>query len=131
MPLPDIFTDDPSEERLAGYFEELYEYLGAQGVPEDRLPNPWHVLSRVVRCIDAERLREWLDAYSGVEADPEHAILDEDDEEDDDVEDEPVEERPVRRRRRPSYLRILDSTRDDDPEPPGGPDEQAQGQEPT
>jgi hypothetical protein len=126
MPLPEIFTEDPNEERLAGYFEELYDYLLEEGVPEDRLPNPWHVLSRVVRCIDSERLREWLDAYSAVEADPDHDILETE------AEGEGTEPEPQRRmRRRPSYLRILDDARPDEPEPDPerGPDEPTQGQE--
>ena len=113
MPLPEIFTADASEERLAGYFEELYDYLQEEGVPEDRLPNPWHMLSRVVRCIDAELLREWLDAYCAVEADPDLSIL-----------DTPEEDRPTtrstKRGPRPPYLRMLDLRADGD----GDPDEE-------
>lgn len=103
MPLrsTDIFADDAKTERLAEFFDDLYGYLLESGVPEDRLPSPWHVLSRVVRCIDPELLREWLDAYSAVEADPDH-VPPEDDEED----DAPRPDRPPRRR--PSYLRALD-----------------------
>jgi hypothetical protein len=42
------------EERLAGYFESIYEALSVRGVPEDRLPTPWSVLSHVLDCVDYE-----------------------------------------------------------------------------
>ena len=88
MAIPDIFSDDAPTERLASYFEELYEYLVEQGVPEECLPSPWHVLRRVTKAIDHELLREWLDAYSAVESE-----ITEDDEEDDGIpteDDEPT-----------------------------------------
>jgi hypothetical protein len=104
MPIPSIFDGDPSTERLASYFEELYEYLLEQGVPEDCLPSPWHVLRRVTKAVDHELLREWLDAYVAVEGeeDPEG-----------DGDEEPSERSapvptPPRKRPAPSYLRALD-----------------------
>lgn len=105
MGIPDIFTEDPPTERLASYFEELYEYLVEQGVPEECLPSPWHVLRRVVKAIDHELLREWLDAYSAVEAEIE-------DDEDDDapVHSEHPSQAPSSRFR-PSYLRALETKR--------------------
>lgn len=103
MPLPEIFTNvDPSEEKLAGYFEEMYEYLIEEGVPEDRLPGPWHMLSRMVKCLDPELFREWLDAYAAVESEEQ----DLDDDEDDDVL-APYCPRPRPQRRRPEYLKAL------------------------
>ena len=104
MPLrsTDIFSDDPQTERLAEFFDDLYGYLLESGVPEDRLPTPWHVLSRAVRCIDPELLREWLDAYSAVESESEP------DDEDVDEDQAPPAEQPEPPRRRPSYLRALE-----------------------
>lgn len=115
MAIPDIFSDDPPTERLASYFEELYEYLVEQGVPEECLPSPWHVLRRVTKAIDHELLREWLDAYAAVEAEIE---------DDEDDEDEPFEgSRPRGRARpRPSYLVALDTAAFDDKKP--GPDDE-------
>jgi len=108
----DIFADDPKTERLAEFFDDLYGYLLESGVPEDRLPSPWHVLSRVVRCIDPELLREWLDAYSAVEGEPEDEDEDKDDEEACDEDEKPHrQQRPPRRR--PSYLRALETPRED------------------
>lgn len=101
MGIPE-FDADPQTERLASYFEDLYGYLLAQGVPEDCLPSPWHVLRRVTKAIDHELLREWLDAYVAVEADPDLAS------EDDDEDDEDPEPPRRRARPRPSYLRALD-----------------------
>ena len=115
MTLPDSFSDDPVTERLACYFEELYAYLLEEVVPEDCLPSPWHVLRRVTKAIDHEKLKEWLDAYVSVEA----IDQDEDDGENADPGDDdpdPSRERlPARRpKRRPSYLRALQG--DQDPE---------------
>lgn len=110
MPLPDIFEEGPpSEAKLARYFEEMYEYLIEEGVPEDRLPSPWHMLSRMVKCLDTELMREWLDAYVAIEA-----------EEDADSEDEDADldlsegrgQRP-KPKRRPSYLRALEASKED------------------
>lgn len=102
MPLPDIFSDgSPQDEKLAAYFEEMYEYLLDEGVPEDRLPSPWHVLSRIVKCIDHDLLREWLDAYVAVEAE----------EVEEEEESEPPRTGPrPKPKRRPSYLRAIDNT---------------------
>jgi len=114
MAIPDIFSDDPPTERLASYFEELYEYLVEQGVPEECLPSPWHVLRRVTKAIDQELLREWLDAYSAVESEIE------DDEDDDSVQDEESQPKPRGKKRpRPSYLRALETDPDPDPDPKG------------
>jgi len=103
--LPDNFSDDPVTERLACYFEELYAYLIEEGVPEDCLPSPWHVLRRVTQAIDHERLRGWLDAYVAVEAQAQ-----DDDEGDGERADprHPGSARPEVRRR-PSYLRALEA----------------------
>jgi len=109
--LPD-FSDDPVTERLACYFEELYAYLIEEGVPEDCLPSPWHVLRRVTQAIDHAKLRGWLDAYVAVEA--------QDEDETDDPETDsknpashrgsPGSARPDVRRR-PSYLKALDPSK--------------------
>ena len=105
MPVPDIFAEgDPSEAKLAGYFEEMYDFLLEEGVPEDRLPGPWHMLSRMVKCIDPELFREWLDAYVAVEAENSE---DEDDEDEDEVDSTP-QPRP-KPKRRPDYLRAIDT----------------------
>lgn len=125
MPVPDIFTEgSPQEEKLAGYFEEMYDYLMQEGVPEDRLPGPWHMLSRMVRCIDPELLRDWLDAYVAVEGEGD---LEEDE---DDTEAEPQAKARQPRRQRPSYLRAIDDTvaTEDEPLPDGeGPQTQTDG----
>jgi hypothetical protein len=102
MPIPQSFTDDPQTEKLASYFSEIYEFLIEEGVPEDRIPSPWHVLSRVVKCIDTELLREWLDAYVRMEAEPEE----DDDEEESTASEHPTPKKPPRHR--PSYLRALE-----------------------
>jgi hypothetical protein len=103
MPVPDIFADgDPSEAKLAGYFEEMYDFLLEEGVPEDRLPGPWHMLSRMVKCIDPELFREWLDAYVAVESEN----TDEEDEEDE-VDTSP-QPRP-KPKRLPDYLRAIET----------------------
>jgi hypothetical protein len=56
------------EERLAGYFETIYEALSARGVPEDRLPTPWAILSHVMDCVDYEALSEWIENFAALEA---------------------------------------------------------------
>lgn len=101
MALPPSFTTDPISKRLAAHFEEVYGYLTDSGVPEERLPNPWHVLSHAVQCIDHERLKTWVDSYIAIEAAPEGApepvpMI------------EPREHRPSKWRA--SYLRMLDQT---------------------
>lgn len=104
MPLPDIFTEgSPQEEKLAGYFEEMYDYLIQEGVPEDRLPGPWHMLSRMVKCVDPELVRDWLDAYVAVEGEQEY-------EDDDESEPTPAPRARQPKRPRPSYLRAIDET---------------------
>jgi hypothetical protein len=105
MAIPNIFQGDEQTERLAGYFEELYDYLLAEGVPEDCLPSPWHVLRRVTRALDQELLREWLDAYVAVEG--EEGDEDEDGEEEGSQPEQPDTAAPRRKRPRPSYLRAL------------------------
>lgn len=111
MGIQSIFADDQSR-RLAGYFEELYDYLLEHGVPEECLPSPWHVLRHVTRSIDHELLQEWLDAYVAVESEGDS----EEDEETEDgipVEETEVEAKPVRRRRLPPYLRALEPEADE------------------
>lgn len=121
MPLPDIFTNgDSSEEKLAGYFEEMYEYLIDEGVPEDRLPGPWHMLSRMVKCLDPELFREWLDAYAAVESED---LGDEEDGEEE-IESSYPQPRP-KPKRRPNYLRALESQSDEE----DGETEEAAGDE--
>jgi hypothetical protein len=112
VPLPESLTDDPQTEKLASYFSEIYEFLIEEGVPEDRLPSPWHVLSRIVKCLDMDLLREWLDAYVRMEAEPE---------EEDDSEPAPGHPTPKRPpRHRPSYLRALEHQVDaTEPDPSG------------
>lgn len=95
-------TSDPTEVKLASYFEEIYEALLEEGVPEDRLPTPWHMLSRMVKCLDPDLLREWIDAYVAVEAE----LYDETEEED---EAEPGHQPRPKPKHRPSYLRALDT----------------------
>jgi hypothetical protein len=123
MPVPDIFADgDPSEAKLAGYFEEMYDFLLEEGVPEDRLPGPWHMLSRMVKCIDPELFREWLDAYVAVESE------DNDDEDDEDEIDPSPQPRP-KPKRRPDYLRAIQSQTEGDPS--DGQTEEASGNDGT
>jgi hypothetical protein len=112
MAFPDMFSDDAQTERLASYFEELYEYLLEMGVPEECLPSPWHVLRRVTKAIDHDLLREWLDAYASVESE-----ADEDDDEEDDEGEQRSSEAVRQRSRtrvRPSYLRALDDATQED-----------------
>ena len=107
MPLPDFLMDyDPREVRLAKHFADLYEYLVSEGVPEDRLPGPWHMLSRVVKCVDPDLMQEWLDAYVRVEAEE----YDENEVEEDAPSFAP---RPMPKRR-PDYLRALEDQVEDD-----------------
>lgn len=121
MPLPDIFTNgDPSEEKLAGYFEEMYEYLIDEGVPEDRLPGPWHMLSRMVKCLDPELFREWLDAYAAVESED----LGDEEEGEEEIESSAPQPRP-KPKRRPNYLRALELQSDEE----NGETEEAAGDE--
>lgn len=97
MPLPAIFMQDEQTARLAAYFEDIYGYLLEQGVPEVRLPSPWHVLSHMVDCLDGDRVAEWLEAYVGIEGV---------------ASDNPSElpaalSGPAPKRPRPAYLRAL------------------------
>jgi hypothetical protein len=110
MPIPAMFTQDEHTEKLAAYFEDIYGYLIAQGVPEERLQSPWHVLSHVVDCIDGERMGEWIEAYLGIEgAAPSVAA--------EAVEAAPKEAPSPTKRPRPAYLRALseNSPREDPP----------------
>lgn len=103
MPLPGTASED--EERLARHFEDIYGYLLNARVPQERLPSPWHVLSRVVKCLDNPLLKEWLDSYVELEAEP--APL-------------PVEESPTPPRAppkyRPGYLKALEPETSEDPQ---------------
>lgn len=114
MPLPTYFAEgDPSEARISSYFEEMYDFLLDAGVPEDRLPSPWHMLSRIVKCVDPELVREWLDLYVNMEAEMESILSSEDDDEDDSgIEDDDLFEAVVPKHR-PSYLKVIDSTAED------------------
>ena len=108
MPLPEFLMDlDPREVRLAKHFEEVYEDLIAEGVPADRLPGPWHLLSRIMKCTDPDLLQEWLDAYVRVEA--------EEYEEAEEVEENITSYAPrPAPRRRPEYLRAIEDQVEDD-----------------
>jgi hypothetical protein len=104
MALPGSFTQDAHTAKLAAYFEAIYTYLVDQGVPEERLPSPWHVLSHVVDCLDEERVGDWLEAYVGIEGvspetepEPLHAV-------------EPPAPKAPAKRPRPGYLRALTDT---------------------
>lgn len=122
MSVTDIFSDDPQEERLASHFEELYQYLLDEGVPEECLPSPWHMLRRVVKAVDPSKIQDWLDAYADVEADPEPYEPEEDG-------PEPLTAAPPRPARRSyPYLRVLgtqkssedEETDDEETEPSDG-----------
>lgn len=69
--------DDMTEERLAGYFEEIYAYLSENYVPDDRLPSPWHILSHLIMNTDYEAMRGWLDDYVERESDEPDEDMDE------------------------------------------------------
>lgn len=97
MPLPAIFTQDEQTARLAAYFEDIYGYLLEQGVPEVRLPSPWHVLSHMVDCLDGDRVAEWLEAYVGIEGHPSSQPS----------EPPAAAAGPSSKRPRPAYLRAL------------------------
>jgi hypothetical protein len=128
MPLPSIFTEGTAQdEKLARYFEEMYEYLLEEGVPEDRLPSPWHMLSRMVKCIDPEIMRDWLDAYVAVETEAEGGEGDDDDSDEADLDLSPEPERPQRpkMKRRPSYLRAILNDEDDKTDDPDASEEGA------
>jgi hypothetical protein len=87
------------EERLAGYFESIYEALSVRGVPEDRLPTPWSVLSHVLDCVDYEALSEWIENFAALEAIEES--------EDADSESESEGGDGIVSRRRPAYLKAV------------------------
>lgn len=104
MPVPDIFADgDPSEAKLAAYFEEMYDFLLEEGVPEDRLPGPWHMLSRMVKCLDPDLFTEWLEAYVSVESE----VTVESSELEEDSSSSNPQPRP-KPQRRPDYLRAIE-----------------------
>lgn len=98
------------EEKLASYFQGMYEYLLEEGVPEDRLPQPWHMLSRIVKCIDHDLLKEWLDSYVAVEAEEPGSEDTEDVDPDDEQEGPKPRPKP---NRRPNYLRALQTDAND------------------
>jgi hypothetical protein len=86
------------EERLAGYFESIYEALSVRGVPEDRLPTPWSVLSHVLDCVDYEALSEWIENFAALEAIEES---------EDESEGGDGSESPLVSKRRPAYLKAV------------------------
>ena len=61
-------SHDPQVNRLAGYFEEIYDGLTHRGVPQDRLPSPWAILSHVLEAVDYDALGEWIEDYAALEA---------------------------------------------------------------
>lgn len=105
MAIPPIFAKDEHTAKLAAYFEDMYGYLLEQGVPAERLPSPWHILSHVVDCLDAERIEQWVEAYVELEGRSRDALS-------------PDTSTPVQatKRPRPAYLRALteDAAREDD-----------------
>jgi hypothetical protein len=111
MPIQ-LDLDDSDSDRLASYFEEIYIQLHEAGVPEDRLPSPWHVLSHIVQCVDYAALREWIDGYSALEGE------ELDDREYIAVETEERSLGPSMKRPRPSYLRPLPNTEEGPEEAP-------------
>lgn len=90
----------PEDTRIAGYFEDIYEALSARGVPEDRLPTPWAILSHVMDCVDYEALSEWIENFSALEAI-------EDSEGESEPEGEGEGDDPRIRRSRPAYLKAV------------------------
>lgn len=68
MSVPESVLYDGFTRQLASYFDEYYAFLVSQGVPPDRLPSPWHMLSHVISCVDIEQMQDWLDAYVSMEA---------------------------------------------------------------
>jgi len=92
--------NDPESDRLSSYFEELYAYLVEHNVPEECLPSPWHILRRVLQCVDDDLVHEWLDDYVALEADSYE-------EGSSDSENSSSSSTP--KKRRPSYLRPLDN----------------------
>ena len=99
-------------ERLAGYFEEIYEGLTQRGVPEDRLPSPWMLLSHILECVDYDSLGEWIENYAALEAVEDPDGTESDSEPDSDTQDPHGDGSP---RRRPAYLRALGSLAPDTP----------------
>jgi hypothetical protein len=91
------------DETLAGYFETIYEALSARGVPEDRLPTPWAILSHVMDCVDYEALSEWIENFAALEA------IEESESESFGDGDDP---RIHIRRSRPSYLKAVSAPKD-------------------
>lgn len=110
-------------EKLSSYFDDLYETLLSHGVPEDRLPSPWHVLSRVLEAIDHDLLSEWVDAYVALESDgdPSYNPTNQNPEQD----SNPPSSQPgpwTPPRRQPNYLRALPGPPPTDPSEPTPPD---------
>jgi hypothetical protein len=95
------FRTLPEDTRIAGYFEDIYSALLARGVPEDRLPTPWSILSHVLDCTDYDALGEWIENFSALES------LDSEDTELDESELDESESEDPEPRRKPSYLRAL------------------------
>jgi hypothetical protein len=109
MPIQIDLDEESMMDRLAAHFEEIYIQLSESGVPEERLPSPWHILSHVIQCVDYALLREWIEAYIALEAE------EEDDEDDEGPYTVPVSEPsrtlgPPLKRSRPEYLRPLPDT---------------------
>ena len=87
-------------------FEDVYAALTARGVPEDRLPTPWTILSHVMDCTDYDALGEWIENYAALEAldveETTELAESEEESEDGDETDPP-------KKRRPNYLMALPS----------------------
>jgi len=98
----------PEDTRIAGYFEDIYAALTARGVPEDRLPTPWAILSHVMDCVDFDALGEWIENFSALEAlEIEETELEEGETTEDTDPDGTEFDPPPKRR--PNYLMALPS----------------------
>jgi hypothetical protein len=110
--------------RLNGYFEDVYAALTARGVPEDRLPTPWAILSHVMDSVDYENLGEWIENFAALESqddgDPEPDETTELDGSDGESMDTAFDGDT---KRKPSYLRALPGCRPVvEPEPESDPE---------
>jgi hypothetical protein len=96
-----------TEELMGVYFDDIYYQLQAKGVPEERLPTVWHILSRIMdHHVNWDGLLNWVDQYAEMEHDP---LLRE--------ELEAIENPappPQKPRYRPSWLKVVDKKDDTD-----------------
>ena len=50
------------------WYCKVCEILKQRNVPETRMPNRKHFMSRMLSCLDENKLEEWLEKYSELEA---------------------------------------------------------------